>query len=453
MLGVLAAVVIVAVLIGLNGLYVAGEFSTVGARRARIQQAAEGGNRSARMLLSVVDDPRRLDAYIAASQVGITLSSIALGIYGQQQIAPHLTPILGRLPLPLAQGEGHSAAAAGASAIVVLLFLTGLQVVLGELVPKSLAIQYPESVAMATAVPMRLSADVVLRPLIAILNGSGELLLRLLGIDRSDGHGRVHSPEEILILVRESYHGGLIDLDERQLLRRAFRVRDTLAEHVAVPRTQLVGANVNRSLQEVLLLAAESAYTRILIYEGNLDHIIGFVHLRDLFRLYRQDVQADIRTILRPIPFVPESLPVLEVWNRLNETHSYLAVVFDEYGGTSGMVTREDLIEELFGEVQDEFDQERARIVQADDQRLIVRGDTLISELNQLLGLALPDEITHTVAGLLLSELGRFPRNGEELRLGDIRFRVESTSGRRVQQVSVLLPPGKTLPEGEVGAS
>jgi putative hemolysin len=441
---VLTVLLIVALLIGLNALFVAGEFSAVSARKTRVQQLAEKDNRLARLLLPVIQDPHRLDHYIAASQVGITLSSIVLGIYGEQQIAPLIEPWLARLPL-----GGGELAAAGIATTLVLLVLTTLQVVLGELLPKSIAILYPERVALATALPMTWSADVILKPLIAVLNGSGALILKLLGVEYGGEHAHVHSPEEILILVQESHEGGLIDADERRLLRNVFRTTETKAGEIAVPRTRLVAASVDNSPDEVLRLAAESAYTRIPLYQDDIDQIVGFVHLRDLFTLCRTGCGDDLRSILRSAPFVPETLPVTDVWQRLNESQSYLAFVFDEYGGTAGMLTREDLIEELFGELQDEFDQERAPITLAGEGRLVVRGDMLVDNLNELLDIELPHEASHTIGGLVMELLGRVPRVGDEVAAEPVRLQVEAVAHRSVSAVCIVLPPGTPTPPVE----
>jgi CBS domain containing-hemolysin-like protein len=442
-LTVLVAILIVTLLVGLNGLYVAAEFSTVGARHTRLRQLADGGNRMAEMMLGIIDDPQRLDSYIAASQVGITLSSIALGIYGQQQLAPYLEPILRLIPF-LSEDQAGSAAAA---AIIVLLAMTTLQVVLGELVPKSLAIRYPEAVALATAYPMRISADVILRPLIFLLNGSGRLLLRLFGLQRQEGHGRVHSPEEILFLARESYRGGVIDPEIWRILRSAFQTRETVVERVHVPRKHMATAEVGEPLREVLRGAAESAYSRIPVYQDTIDQVIGYVHLRDLFMLYRRDPEAGIRQILRSAPYIPEALPVLEAWERLNEAQSYVAIVIDEYGGTAGMVTREDLIEELFGEVLDEFDPDLSGIQISESRRVIVPADMEVGELNRLLDLALPEDRSNTIAGLLLDELGRIPKQGEQLSLNNLQLRVERASSTVVEMISVELPVERQSPQ------
>lgn len=429
---------VVALLIFVTSFYVAAEFAFVSARKTRITRMAHEGSRLARVLLPVLEDDQKLDNYIAASQVGITLASIVLGIYGEQQIAPLIAPWIARLPL--GGTAGADIAATGIAATLVLLLLTALTVILGELVPKSLAVQYPERLALATALPMKWSTEYILRPLIAILNGSGTLLLRLLRVQRGREHAHVHSPEEIVILVGESHRGGLIDADQRRFLQRVFRTGDTRAGEVAVPRNRIVAAAVNRSVVEVLQTAAESAFTRIPVYEGDIDHISGFVHLRDLFALYRQDPRADLRGILRPVPFVPETLTISEVWDRLDEADSYLAIVFDEYGGTGGLVTREDLVEELFGELQDEFDRERAMITTAGEGRLVVRGDMLIDTLNDLLEIDLPHEASHTVGGLLMEELGCVPRVGDTARFGQIELRVEAVAHNAVTSVRISLP-------------
>jgi CBS domain containing-hemolysin-like protein len=441
----LSILAVVALMIFLNALYVAGEFASVTARKTRIMQLAEEGNRLARILLPVVQDRHKLDNYIAASQVGITLSSIVLGIYGEQQIAPRIAPWLSRLPLigePSTAGAVvTTAAAAGIASTLVLLFLTTLQVVLGELVPKSVALQYPERLALLTALPMKWSADYVLKPLIALLNGSGALLLRLLGATYGQEHTHVHSPEEIVILVKESYRGGLIDADERLFLQNVFRSSQIHAGEIAIPRTRMVTAAIDEPIEHVLRLAAESAFTRIPVYEEDIDHITGFVHLRDLFALYRTDPGASLRHILRPVPFVPESLPVAAVWEELNQAQSYLAIVFDEYGGTAGLVTREDLIEELFGELQDEFDEERDLIAPAGEGRIIVRGDVLVDNLNDLLETDLPHQATHTVGGLVMDALGRLPKVGDVVEFEAVRIRVEAVSHRSVTAVCISLPP------------
>ena len=434
---ILGIFIVLTVLIGLNSLYVAGEFASVSARKPRIAQMAEDGNRMARILLPILKDSHRLDNYIAASQVGITLSSIVLGIYGENVIAPLVTPLLQRLPLGIPAGTAGEAVAGGISAVLVLALLTTLQVVFGELLPKSIAIQYPERLALLTTLPMHWSADYLLKPLIALLNGSGRLILKLLRINPSAEHAHVHSPEEILILVQESHHSGLLDAEERRMLNGVFRVSETTAGQIAVPRPRIVAAEIKQPLNIVLEKAARSAYSRIPIYEKDIDHIVGFVHLRDLFTLQRRDPQGTLRDILRSLPFVPETVPVTAVWEQMNTADSYMVVVLDEYGGTAGLVTREDIIEELFGELQDEFDQEPPLIRRLSDGRMVVRGDMPVDTLNDLLEVDLPHEQAHTVGGLIEHALGRIPDAGDRVTLRGIRFEVEAVTETAVTAVGV----------------
>lgn len=430
----LVVILVVAILIGINALYVAGEFATVSARRPRLAQMAVDGNRLAKMLLGVVKDPGRLDNYIAASQVGITISSIVLGIYAQQSIAPRIEPWLAGLAGP---------AAAGSAAVIALLFFTTLQVIFGELLPKSLAIQYPERVALLTALPMRWSAEVLLRPLIALLNGSGRALLKLLRVDPGGEHSHVHSPEEILLLVQESHKSGLLDADERRMLNSVFRVSETRAAEIIVPRPRIVAAEVDQPLKAILEKSALSAYSRLPVFEKDLDHILGYVHLQDVFNLYRSKPDASVRDVLRPAPFIPETVPVTQVWSEMNRTDSFMAFVFDEFGGTTGLITREDVIEELFGELQDEFDQEPALVRHLSDGRIVVRGDMLISTLSELLETDLHQENVFTVAGLIGMKLGHIPEMGDQVEVEGFQLRVEAVAGNTVTAVCIVLPENK----------
>jgi putative hemolysin len=446
----LVMLIVVFSMIFVNALYVAGEFSSVSARKTRITQLAEEGNSLARTLLPILQDPRKLDNYIAASQVGITLSSIVLGIYGERQIAPIIAPWIARLPFGLDSSAAGIAASTAIATTVVLILLTTLQVVLGELLPKSIGIQYPEKLALATVLPVKWSADYLLKPLIVVLNGSGALILKLLGIEPEHEHAHIHSPEEIVILVRESHRGGLIDADERQFLQNVFRSSRIRAGDIAIPRYRMVVAPIDRPLGQVLEMAAESAFTRIPIYEGDIDHVIGFVHLRDLFALYRSDPAASLRRILRPVPFVPESLSLPAVWERLDQAQSYLAIVFDEFGGTAGLITREDLIEELFGELQDEFDDERALITPEGEGRVVVRGDMLVESLNDLLEIDLQCEQAATVGGLVMTRLGRVPKVGDTVQIEQITLQVEAVAHNSVTSVRITLPAPKSAASGEV---
>ena len=422
--------------IGATALYVAGEFAAVAARKTRLQQMADDGNQLAKSMLPIVSNPGKLDNFIAASQVGITLATLILGIYGQNEIAPRLVPYIAQLPLaqiPFLDAEG---AAGVIAATGVLLVLTTLQVVLGELVPKSLAVQYPEQVAVWTAIPMRWSADFFFRPLILFLNGSGAFLMKLVGLEIHGEHAHIHSPEEIEILVNESQQGGLLDVEERQLLHNAFRLGELPAAQVMIPRTRITAISNRATLEEALKTAAESSYTRLLVYEGTPDNMVGYVHLRDLYRVWRDTPNAPL-PLIQNVPVVPETAMAQDVWDKLTESQRYVAVVMDEYGGTAGIITQEDLLEELFGDFQDEFDQEAALTRLIGDGRLAVRGDMQISALNELLHSNLPNENATTIGGLVLDALGRVPDVGDSVQMNGLTLRVEAVAERAVREVSI----------------
>lgn len=443
-LSIVTIVVIVALMISFNALYVAGEFAAVSARKTRIAQAARSGNRLARVLLPVLDDPQRLDNYIAASQVGITLSSLVLGIYGQRQVAPLIEPLLLYLPF-----LNEQAVAAGVAATLMLILFTTLQVIFGELIPKSLAIQYPERVAQATVYPMRWSADWILRPLIVVLNGSGALLLRLMGMGHESGHHHVHSPEEIQLLIQQSYKGGLLDARGQELLTNAFRIGNLTVGQIAVPRTRMDVISVDTPVRDALRFAVQSRHTRIPVYEGDVDHILGFVHVKDLYRHDRDtDGTGAIRPILRKASFVPEMMPLKEAWEALRKGQNYLAIVMDEFGGAAGMVTWEDLLEELFGELRDEFDKgEEPLISPLGQHEFLVRGGTPIIYLNSRFDLSLPTGRVQSVGGLLLSELNRIPEAGDAVEIDGVHMRVESMQGKAIDTIRLLLPGGKVAQE------
>jgi len=430
---VVAILAVILFLVSVNALYVGAEFAAVGARRTRIRELAEEGNRLARSLLPVVEERAQLDRYIAACQIGITLSSIVVGFYGQSQLTPVVAPLL----VGLGVGEGT---AFSLTPVGLLLALTFSQVVLGELLPKSIAIRYPEKIALATMLPMRYSL-VALRPFIWALNGSGLFLMRLLGLRSDPEHSHIHSPEELEMLFRESAQGGLIDAEEREMVENVLHLEERVARQIMVPRNRIVAAPVDTPPEELLVRLAGSQHTRFPIYEGDIDHLAGIVHLRDLYLFACQSPDGDLREILREVPLVPESVTVWDLWRMLGERRSYVAAVFDEHGGVSGLVTVEDVVEEVFGELRDEFDREERDIIREESgeesgERTRLRGDLLVSVANSRLLLDLPEE-ADTVGGLVLDRLGRLPEPGDEVVAGGARLRVEAVRENGVEEVSV----------------
>jgi putative hemolysin len=350
----LVAALVILFLILLTGLYVAAEFAAVGARRSRLRRLAEDGNGLAARILPVVEDAHELDRYIAVSQVGITLSSLILGAYGQATIAPVVGPLLQSV-----SGLDPETAESTAAAIV-LLVLTVLAMIVGELVPKSLALQDPTRTAMYTVLPMQWSLRLFAWA-INLLNGSGALLLRLLRVP-STGHRHVHSPEEIELLIAESRDGGLLEPQEQVRLHRALRLGLRTASQLMVPRERLSAIDVRTPLGDVLSFVTASPYSRLPVYRGDLDNVAGLLHTKDVVTEYVKGMaRRSLASLLRPIVRVRHDMPADRLLAFLREHRSHQALVVDADGRIIGLITLEDVVAELLGGVADEFKMARRR--------------------------------------------------------------------------------------------
>ncbi len=343
----LLAGTIIVLLILLTALYVAAEFAAVGARRSRLRRLAEDGHALAARILPVVEDARELDRYIAVSQIGITLSSLILGAYGQATLAPRVSPWLERFGL-----EPQSAQST--AAIVVLLGLTVLAMILGELVPKSIALQDPTRTAIFTVLPMQWSLRLFSFS-IGVLNGSGVLLLKLLGVPAT-GHRHVHSPEEIELLIAESRDGGLLEPAEQVRLHRALRLGLRTARQLMVPRARVAMVDAVTPFADVVHLVAESPFSRLPVYRDNPENVIGILHTRDLaIRSVQPNPPETVTPLLRPIVRAVDTMPVDRLLAFLREKRSHQALVTDERGSIVGLITLEDVLSELLGGVGDEL--------------------------------------------------------------------------------------------------
>jgi len=428
---------VILLMVGANAFFVAGEFATIGARRSRLAEMADSGNRAARRILPIVESPARLDNYVAACQLGITLSSLVLGFYGESSLSGVLERRLsGNLGL-------DESIASPLSTVVVLVLLTIFQIVVGETVPKAIAMRGPERLAVWLSTPMLLTVR-LFQPAISFFNGTALLLLRLLGVRKSGGHSRVHSPEEIRMLASDSHLAGQLGELERNMLDNAMLLSSLKARMVMIPRNRLVMADVSMAADEMLSMVIASPYSRVPVFDEDPDHILGIVHVKDLFRLSLSG-QSDVGEIVRPVPALPENTPVHEVWQALTRQRRYMAVLIDEYGGTAGIVTQEDLLEEIIGEVQDEFDEETARWIDVPDgETVLVRGDVLIDDVNDELALHLPTDGADTIGGLVLDALGRLPQVGEVIEVDGIALRV--TQMRRNWIAQVAVPKASVVP-------
>ncbi|HUH13655.1 MAG TPA: hemolysin family protein [Longimicrobiales bacterium] len=426
--------VILAVLIAFNGLYVAAEFAAVSVRRSRIRQMAEEGNRLARNLLPTLQDAARLDRYIAACQVGITVSSLVLGAYGQASLGEELIPLFERW------GDMQNVAAQSASAAVVLVVLTTFQMILGELVPKSLALQYPTRLAVLTVLPMRWS-EKLLSWFIVILNGSGWLVLRAIGVEPK-AHRHLHSAEEIKFLVAESRKGGHLRAEEQRRLSYALGLTQRTARELMVPRTRMAALDAAAGMAAAVEAAATLPYTRLPVYRGSMDDIVGLVHTKDLAAATLSDRAGPgdpLTPYIRPILAVHESLSADRVLSLMREERGIMAVVVDDFGGTAGIITTEDILSELLGDVADEFKQPGGGAERLPDGRIRLPGAMLLHEASTWVETPWQGD-ADTVGGLVMERLGRIPAAGDRLDIDGVEVEVEAVERHAVDTV-LARPP------------
>jgi putative hemolysin len=430
-----AAALVVTLLILLNGLYVAAEFAAVSVRRSRVRQMAQEGHGLAKRLLPILESPNRLDRYIACCQVGITLTSLVLGAYGQARLAAALTPVFA------SWGELQTVGAQSVAAGIVLVGLTVLQMVIGELLPKSLALQLPTQMALLTVLPMRVS-ERALAWFIAVLNGSGWAVLRVLGV-KPTGHRHIHSPEEIRYLIADSGEGGVLEPEEQVRLHRALALTQRTARELMVPRTRIIALERSTTVEEAIRRAAEIPYTRLPVYEGSLDHVVGLVHAKDLARArFTGSGAGALDSLIRPILGVHEQLTADRVLSLMKSRGGVMAVVVDEFGGTSGLITIGDVLAELLGDVGDEFKPGDRLPQRRPDGAVSLPGDLPLYEAPRWVGLRW-DGDSDTIGGFVTERLGRIARKGDVVEIDGVRVEVEAVERNAV--ASVLVRPGPTV--------
>lgn len=418
-------------LVGLNAFFVAAEFAFVKVRTTRIAQLAADGNRRA---LRAQECTNHLDAYLSVSQLGITLSSLGLGWLGEPAVASLLSPLFFRW------GIDSPALVHSISFIIAFSIITFLHVVFGELAPKSLAIQRAESLALSLAAPMQFFYY-LFYPGVVLLNGAANKVLLLFGLEADPDHSRSHSEEELRMLIAASYKEGQIKKSEQLLLQNVFKFEKKVAEEIMVPRPQVVFLDLNNSLEENLEIARQAQHTRFPVCEGSPDRVVGLIHIKDI--LYAHDNTTNISDLKRDMMFVPEGMLLEKLLQEFQKNHQHMAVVVDEYGGTAGIVTMDNILEELVGEIQDEFDQEEPEIKSQPDGSLLVSGSLDIDEAIDELGLPLKEHLDeyNTLAGYILGQLGHFPEVGDTLSLGKYKLEVIKMEDKRIDQIRLIPLP------------
>ena len=420
------------VLILINGFFVTAEFAMVGARRTRLREKALEGNRLAKLAEKVIEN---LDEAVAATQLGITISSLLVGWIGEETLAEVFMTFFHYLPAPWAAVASHSVAATLAFALV-----TFLHVVIGELVPKSLGIRYPNRAALFVSQPMRL-AMLTFKPFVWVLNGAGNAVIRMFGLQPIRGHQMVHSVEELKLLINASHEGGALDALEKDLLQKVFKFGDLVARQVMVPRTEITFFAANANIDEVIEVSGRTGHTRFPICQKDIDDIVGILHMKDVVHHLHSGGRFDLTKIMKDAAFVPESMPIIQLLTFLKQKHTQMVIVVDEFGGTSGLVTLEDVIEEIIGDFYDEHHPVLQDIIQVSGNEVLLRAKVRLDEINERFHLGLESGEADTIGGYVLEKLGAIPHVGDVVDVPGAVIRVEEMTRWKIKTVRMILQP------------
>ncbi len=420
---VLLKVLAVLALVFMNGFFVASEFAIVKMRETRLVELAELGNIRAKVARGLV---KQLDAYLSATQLGITIASLGLGWVGEPLVSHQLEPLLGYI------GIENPAAVTSVSVITGFIIISFLHIVLGELAPKSLAIRRTEETSLWVSIPLRLFYWTFF-PAIWVLNGAAIGVLRLFGLQPATDEELVHSEAELMMILSESARGGHISEQEKMISGRALRLADMKAMEVMVPRNEVVYFTLDEPLEDQLDKARRHNFARFPLCETDLDSMVGMVHIRDLFWAMRETGKPDLRSVSREIPVVSEGESLEKVLHRLREAHIHMALVVDERGVVSGVVTLEDIIEQLVGQIQDEFDRETPWLKKVDEDTYDATGRVPLASLSDKLAIQFENQNIVTLSGYITEKLGRFPREGDLVMIGDWKITVKKMDALKIR--------------------
>jgi len=415
-----------------NGFFVAAEFAIVKVRSSQIEQKFRMGHRRATIAKNIIG---HIDAYLSATQLGITLTSLGLGWVGEPLLADMFVGPLSFLGV-INENIVHGIAFGISFAI-----LTFLHIVLGELAPKSIAIRHAEATTLVISVPLQLFFK-IFSPAIWFLNNSANVLLRAFGISPSGPIELVHTPEELEIIVSEGAKSGALDKTEQELISRIFEFSDTTAHEIMVPRTEIVAVEDNTPRDKLIRIVTEEGYSRMPVFRDSLDNIVGVIYTKDLISLLEHRDLIVLQDIVRPAYFVPESIAISKLMRDLQQRKSSMAIVVDEFGGTQGVITMEDILEELVGEIHDEYDEVLKDVEQSSDGSALVNARIAIGTFSEKFGVDIPEDGQYETLGGFLSKItGHIPEINEEIRYESLRFTVVKKSPRRIRLIRVARVP------------
>lgn len=416
-----------------NAFFVCAEFALVRMRQPRIQELLKNGNRRAVHVKAALD---HLDDHLSSVQVGITLASLGLGWIGERAFGDPLRDALLALGVKLDSPLVASITAGGLVIVVAFFIVTFLHVVVGELMPKTLAIQHTEKLAFAVAGPMRFF-NWLFRPAVVVLNGSSRRLLRLCGVKEAPVHSHVYTEEELQLIVEESRKAGVFTQDEQEMLERVLKFHDKTVREIMVPRPDVAAVELRTAAQDVVEKVFSGGFSRLPVYDGDLDNIVGVVYAKDLVHALRHPMLVKLADLLHEAHFVPETQNISSLLQQFQRNHVHLAVVVDEFGDTAGLVTLEDAIEEIVGEIQDEYDHEAEEVVRISENAYLCEGKATIAKLQETFeDFEAPEGDFETVGGLVLHLAGKLPKEGETFHHDGFSFRVAKREGRRLRKIA-----------------
>jgi len=418
-------------LVLLNGFFVAAEFAIVKVRGSQIEIKAKTGSKVAQIAKHMTT---HLDGYLAATQLGITLASLGLGWVGEKVMSSLVANIFSFINLPISASLTETL-----GLIFAFTIITVLHIVFGELAPKTLAIQKPVATTMAIALPLQF-VYIVFKPFIYVLNGFANIILKLIGIDSTNAHESIHSSEELQYLLEQGKESGAIDKAEHELIKNVFDFNERVVKNIMVPRTKISAIEVMSSQEELLECIISEGYSRIPVYEDTIDKIVGIVHAKDILSLIVKHGKFNLNDILRKPLFVPESKKINDLMAELKLKRIQIAIVLDEFGGTAGMVTLEDIVEELVGDIQDEYDEEKPLVEKISDNEFIITSSATVYDVNEHLPHDLPeDEDYDTIAGLISEIFGKIPDVGETKDFNGYTFTILKKVSQNIESVKLQL--------------
>ncbi len=418
-------------LVFLNGFFVAAEFALVKVRASQIEIKAKTGSRVAKIAKHMT---QHLDGYLAATQLGITLASLGLGWVGEEVMTKIVSNFFNFINIDMS-----SSVATNIGHVLAFAIITVLHIVFGELAPKSLAIQRPIGTTMSIALPLHFFY-IVFRPFIWLLNGFANFILKLLGISTIGGHEAHHSSEELQYLLDQGKESGALETNEHELIKNVFDFNDRVVKNIMVPRTKISGIELSTPHKEVLDIIIREGYSRIPVYDETIDKIVGIVHAKDILPLLAENKECVLRDIIRKPYFIPETKKINDLLSELQLKRIQIAIVLDEFGGTAGMVTAEDIVEELVGDIQDEYDEEKPIVEKVSANEFIIDATASIYDVNEYLPHDLPEDGDYdTVAGLVSEIFGKIPDVGEASDFNGYVITILKKADQNVESVKLEL--------------